>query len=106
LPDIACRISSCDGLGFAPTSAAADTTCPGVQNPHWTASERTNEAINGWSRRPSIVVTSRSPTVCTSVMHESVGTPSSWTVQAPQCPSPHAIFVPVSPRSSRRTWAS
>jgi len=27
LPDIACRISSCDGLGFAPTSAAAETTC-------------------------------------------------------------------------------
>jgi hypothetical protein len=38
-------------------------------------------------------------------MHESRGTPSIWTVQAPQCPSLHAIFVPVSPSSSRRTCA-
>src|SRR5205823_4827466 len=37
---------------------------------------------------------------------ESAGTPSSCTVQAPQCPSPHATLVPVSPRSSRKTWAS
>ena len=38
-------------------------------------------------------------------MHESVGTPSTCTVHAPQWPSLHAIFVPVSPsrsRSSRR----
>src|SRR5712692_9742228 len=39
-------------------------------------------------------------------MQESVGTPSSCTVQAPQWPSPHAIFVPVNPRSSRKTCAS
>ena len=30
-------------------------------------------------------------------MHESVGVPSICTVHAPQCPSLHAIFVPVSP---------
>src|SRR5437773_7910659 len=53
-----------------------------------------------------MVVTSRSPTVWTSVMQERVGTPSSCTVQAPQCPSPHATFVPVRPRSSRSTCAS
>ena len=34
------------------------------------------------------------------------GTPSSSTVQAPQCPSPQAIFVPVSPMSSRSVSAS
>jgi hypothetical protein len=40
------------------------------------------------------------------VMHESIGTPSSMTVQAPQWPSPHATLVPVRPMSSRRTCAS
>ena len=72
---------------------------PGVQKPHCSASARTNASTSGWSRRPSIVVTSRPPTVWTSVMHESAGTPSSWTVHAPQWPSPQATFVPVRPRS-------
>src|SRR5262245_3728083 len=53
-----------------------------------------------------MVVTLCSPTVGTSLMHDSVGTPSTSTVQAPQWPSPHAIFVPVSSRSSRSTSAS
>ena len=101
-----CRISSRVGSGFASTSAAAETIWPGVQKPHCSASARTNAATSGWSRRPSIVVTSRPSTVCTSVMHESTGTPSSCTVHAPQWPSPHAIFVPVRPRSSRSTSAS
>src|SRR5947209_9231775 len=39
-------------------------------------------------------------------MHDSVGTPSTSTVHAPQCPSPHAIFVPVSDSSSRSVSAS
>src|SRR6476661_6215716 len=38
-------------------------------------------------------------------MHERIGVPSTWTVQAPQCPSLHAIFVPVKPSSSRNTCA-
>src|SRR5207302_9079798 len=100
-PAIACRISSFDGLGFAATSALADTIWPGVQKPHCSASAATNASTSGWSRSPSIVVTSRSPTVWTSVMQESVGTPLSCTVQAPQCPSPQATFVPVRPRSAR-----
>ena len=104
-PAIACLISSRVGSGFAATSAAAETTWPGVQKPHWTASVRTNASTSGWSRSPSIVVTSPS-TVCASVMHESRGTPSTWTVHAPQCPSAHAIFVPVRPSRSRRTDAS
>src|SRR5919198_388911 len=106
LPAIACRISSCFGLGFAATSAEAETIWPGVQKPHWRASARTNAATSGCSRSPSIVVTSRSPTVCASVMHDRAGMPSRSTVQAPQWPSPQAIFVPVRPRSSRRTYAS
>src|SRR3954469_4501620 len=102
---MACRMCSGVGSGSASTSAAADTICPGVQKPHWSASARTNASTSGWSRSPSIVVTSRSPTVWTSVMHESTGTPSSCTVHAPQWPSPQAIFVPVSPRSSRSVSA-
>jgi hypothetical protein len=81
---MAWRISSRDGFGTVSTSADAETICPGVQKPHWSASALTNASINGWSRRPSIVVTSRPSTVWTSVMHESIGTPSMRTVQAPQ----------------------
>src|SRR5205823_6208329 len=106
LPAMPCRTSSRVGSGSASTSAAAETIWPGVQNPHWSASARTKASTSGWSRRPSIVVTSRSPTVWTSVMHESTGTPSSCTVQAPQWPSAHATFVPVRPRSPRRVSAS
>jgi hypothetical protein len=83
-PAMPWRISSRVGRGFASTSAAAETICPGVQKPHWSASSRTNASTSGCSRRPSIVRTSRAPTVCASVMHESTGTPSSCTVQAPQ----------------------
>src|SRR5918999_5270861 len=100
------RISSRLGDGFAATSAAAETICPGVQKPHWSASARTKASTSGWSCSPSIVVTSPGPTVWTSVRQESTGTPSSCTVQAPQCPSLQATFVPVSPSSSRSTSAS
>src|SRR5437763_3771022 len=103
---MACRISSRVGLGLAATSAEAETIWPGVQKPHWSASVRTKAPTSGCSRRPSIVVTSRSPTVCASVMHDRTGIPSRSTVHAPQWPSPQATFVPVSPRSSRSTAAS
>ena len=89
------------GSGFAGNERRALTIWPGVQKPHCSASVRTNASTSGWSRSPSIVVTSRSPTVCTSVMQDRCGTPSSRTVHAPQCPSPQATFVPVRPRSSR-----
>ena len=39
-------------------------------------------------------------------MHESVGVPSTSTVHAPQWPSLHATFVPVSPKRSRSASAS
>ena len=70
LPDMAWRISSRLGAGVSPTSAEAETIWPGVQNPHWSASARTKESTSGWSRSPSMVVTSRAPTACVSVMHE------------------------------------
>src|SRR5436190_4561717 len=104
LPAIWCRISSAVGSGFSATSAAAGTTWPGVQKPHCTAAARTNAATSGWSRRPSIVVTSPR-TACASVMHDSVGTPSTCTVHAPQCPSLHAVYAPVRPSRSRSSVA-
>src|SRR5438128_1622349 len=104
LPAMPWRISSAVGSGFEATSAAAETTWPGVQKPHCTASARTKASTSGWSRSPSIVVTSPS-TECASVMQESTGTPSICTVHAPQWPSLQAIFVPVKPSFSRSTAA-
>src|SRR5439155_13530248 len=106
LPAIACRISRELGAGLPSTSATALTICPGVQKPHWSASARTKELTIGWSRSPSIVVTRDPATLWTSVMHESVGTPSMSTVHAPQWPSPQATLVPVSDSSSRSASAS
>src|SRR5579872_4443082 len=103
-PAIRWRISSRLGAGRSATRATALTIWPGVQYPHCTASARTNAATSGWSRSPSIVVTS-SLTRWASVMHESVGRPPTSTVQAPQWPSPQAVLVPVSPISSRKTSA-
>src|SRR6266571_2470172 len=104
LPAMPWRISSAVGSGFEATSAAAETTWPGVQKPHCTASARTKASTSGWSRSPSIVVTSPC-TECASVMQESTGTPSTCTVHAPQWPSLQAIFVPVSPTTSRSACA-
>src|ERR1019366_8865918 len=42
----------------------------------------------------------------TGVWQDRMGTPSTSTVQAPHCPSPHPNLVPVSPRSSRSTFKS
>src|SRR5581483_7061137 len=84
LPAIACLISSLDGSGVLDTSATALTIWPGVQKPHCRASVRTKASTSGWSRSPSIVVTSEPSTVCTSVMHERTGVPSTSTVHAPQ----------------------
>ena len=83
-PAIAWRISSVDGAAFASTSATALTICPGVQKPHCSASARTNECTIGWSRRPFDRRHLAPSTECASVMHESVGTPSTSTVHAPQ----------------------
>src|SRR5207244_3662563 len=48
LPAMACRMRSGVGSGSASTKAAADTIWPGVQNPHWSASARTNASTSGW----------------------------------------------------------
>src|SRR5258705_13289768 len=38
--------------------------------------------------------------------HERIGTPFTWTVQAPHCPTPQPNFVPVMPSVSRSTQRS
>ena len=42
-----CLISSAVGSAISATSAAAETICPGVQKPHWSASVRTNASTSG-----------------------------------------------------------
>ena len=46
------------------------------------------------------------PTLSMVVMQERIGLPSMWTVQAPHSAKPHPNFVPVMPRTSRRTHSS
>src|ERR1039458_7752431 len=98
------------GLGFFDSRPTAVSTMPGVQNPHCKASCSMNAFCTGCSApalaRPSMVTTSLSLTVFTLRKHERTGTPSSSTVQEPQCPSPQPNLVPVSPRSVRSTQSS
>jgi hypothetical protein len=54
----------------------------------------------------SMVVTGASPTLATGVTQERVAAPFRWTVQAPHSAMPQPNFVPVMPRTSRRTHSS
>ena len=78
---------------------------PGVQYPHWKACSSTSACCAGWSLppavNPSTVVTARPSTSPTGVWHDSTGSPSTSTVQAPHSPSPQPGLVPVSPRAPR-----
>src|SRR5258708_40132252 len=53
-----------------------------------------------------MVVMARLPTSPTGSWQERTGTPSTCTVQAPHCAIPQPNFVPVRPRTSRRTQSS
>jgi len=83
---------------------------PGVQYPHWSASWAMKASCSGCSASPraspSMVTTSCPATSRTATRHERTASPSTRTVQAPQVPSPQPYFVPVSPRSARRTQSS
>ena len=106
LPAIARSMSSSLGSGLCARSAAADMICPGWQYPHWTTSSWVQACWTGWppsGERPSMVVIFRSPTAETGSTQERTASPSRWTVQAPHCAIPHPNFVPVSPRTSRKT---
>src|SRR5262249_57029824 len=64
LPAIACRMSSELGLGLPSTSSDAETICPGVQKPHWSASVRTKASTSGWVGRAPQRVPPRPPPHC------------------------------------------
>ena len=55
---------------------------------------------------PSTVVIAALPTAEIGVTHERIGSPSMWTVQAPQKPAPQPNFGPFRSSSSRRTHSS
>ncbi len=88
-------------------SATAESSCPGVQNPHWKASSAVKAARrrSSSSPSPSTVRTSAPSQATARVRHESTARPSTSTVQLPQVPSPHATLVPVSAASVRMTSA-
>jgi len=83
---------------------------PGVQKPHCSPPRSANASWRGWSRpffsRPSMVVTSLPRTAFTGSRQERTASLPTTTVQAPQRLSPHPYFVPVRPRSVRRTQRS
>ncbi len=73
---------------------------PGVQKPHCRPCSCMKPSWIGWSlpscSSPSTVITSR-PSACTaSTVQDFTGTPSSSTVQAPQCVVSQPMWVPVS----------
>ena len=95
--------------GRAARSASAAMSIPGVQMPHCAAPWARNAAWRSLRRavrrrpapRPS---RSSAPSTCAAgTRHDTAWRPSSRTVHAPQSPASQPTFVPVSPRSSRRT---
>ena len=83
---------------------------PGVQKPHWRPCWSQNACWSGWrlapSAIPSIVLISRPSAWTASIVHDLALWPSTWTVHAPQLLVSQPMWVPVSPRSSRRKWTS
>src|SRR6476661_799797 len=110
LPDIALSISASVGCGLLASSADADMIWPDWQYPHWTTS-RSSQAF--WILAPtavlpiaSMVVISELPMLSIGVMQERVGSPLTYTVQAPHSAIPQPNFVPVIPSTSRSTQRS
>src|ERR1700746_4107577 len=54
----------------------------------------------------SMVTISRAANAPAGSEHDRIGVPSTWTVQAPQRPTPQPNLVPVRPSVSRRTHKS
>jgi hypothetical protein len=105
LPASAAQIRSSLGSGSSSSNAAARSTMPGMQYPHWEALSCITARCTGCSRppaNPSIVVTDLPTTSPTAIRQASAGAPSTRTVQAPHSPSPQPGFAPVKPRSARR----
>ena len=114
--DYTYAVSAVSGSASAPASAhpASAITTPGVQYPHCDPWHSTIARCTGCGSfpqaSPSTVTTSAASSWNRNRMHESTGTyriefPTgrpTRTVQAPQSPSAHTTFVPVSPSRSRR----
>src|SRR6266851_92512 len=109
LPASASRTCCSLGRGVLASSARAVTTMPAVQYPHCAACSAMNAAWSGsgWSGvpRPSIVVTSRLPTLRAGVEHERTARPPTSTVHAPHWARPQPKCEPVRPRSFRSTYS-
>src|SRR5947209_17819322 len=101
------RYSLTVGFGLRLNSATVAIIIPGGQYPHWKAEHSRNDCCtrlnSALTARPSMVCIFLEPTSLTSVMHERTAIPSTSTVHAPHCPSPHPGLVPVRCRSSRST---
>src|SRR5919197_3020831 len=111
LPTSPRRISaSVSRSPFVPRSSTPAMIIPGVQKPHWSAWCSQKASWSGCSSplcaRPSIVVISLPSAWTASTVHDFTASPSRWIVQAPQTDVSQPIFVPVSPRSSRRKSTS
>ena len=86
------------------------TTKPGVQKPHWRASFSTKAACSGLIfsgvPMPSTVVISCPSASAASIRHDTIGAPSTSTVQAPQPPRSHTGLAPVRSSSLRSASSS
>src|SRR5450432_2754262 len=101
LPCIASVIWASFGRGVFASSAVAAITWPDWQYPHWGTWILSHAACTALATRPSIpsiVVTFFPATAEIGVTHESVGTPSTWTMHEPQRAAPQPNLVPVMPR--------
>src|SRR5262245_1496987 len=100
-------MSASVGLGLTASSAAAAMIWPLWQKPHCTTSSSIQARCTADRASPcasrSMVVTARPCTAPAGSTHERVALPSRWTVQAPHWAMPQPYFVPVRPRTSRRT---
>ncbi len=98
------------GCGCSASSAAALTTRPETQKPHWAACSSRTACWTGCRRppsaSPSTVVTDLPSTDQTGVSHAGTALPSTRTTHAPHWPMPQPNRAPVSPRSPRSTSSS
>ncbi len=84
---------------------------PGVQKPHWKPCAARKAFCIGWEagcpsprqgpERPSMVVTALPCARKAGTRQECTGSPSRWTVQAPQSPESQPFLTPNQPASRR-----
>ena len=99
---------SLSGSGFASSRAYAVIIIPGIQYPHWAAFSLTKDSWIGCNLpavpRPSIVVIVQFENEDIGLLQENTAFPSTITLHAPHCSSPHPSLVPFRPRSFLSTY--